>query len=80
MKKSISYGFMIAVLVLCAALSVGILFAGPGEAGANERLADAPALTDKDGGINAALLSDTAQWVNDHFFGRQTLISVNNWL
>lgn len=80
MKKILSYGFMIGVLGLCLALSVGMLFAGPGQPAANEHLSDAPALTKKDGSFNEALLSDTASWVNDRFFGRKTLISVNNRL
>ena len=80
MKKYISYGFMAVVLLLCLTLSVGILFAGPAEAGANERLAEAPALWEKDGSFNEDFLSDTAAWINDRFFGRQRIISVNNWL
>ena len=61
-------------------LAVGMIFAGPSEAGANERLADAPALTDKDGKWNENLLADTAEWFNDRFFLRQELISMNNAL
>lgn len=78
MKKILSYGFVIAVLLLSVTLTAGMLLAGPAPAGANERLSAAPALTDKDGKLNPDVLSDTAAWVNDHFFLRQELISANN--
>ena len=80
MKKILSYGFFIAVLLLSIVLAAGIAVAGPSEAGANERLASAPSLMDKDGNFNGDILSDTAAWVNDHFFARQELISLSNWL
>lgn len=79
-KKLISWGFAAAVLLLSVALAVGMVFAGPSPAGANEVLSDPPALRDKDGGWNADFLSDTAQWFSDHFFLRQELISWNNRL
>jgi hypothetical protein len=56
-----------------------MFFAGPSEAGANERLSPAPVLW-KDGQINDNFLFDTAVWFNDHFFLRQELISANNLL
>ena len=81
MKKSIVLQVFVAcVLVVCLSLSAGILFAGPSEAGANERLSAALQWTDKDGVVNRDILSDTAAWVNDHFFFRQELITMNNWL
>lgn len=79
-KKLISWGFAAAVLLLSVALAVGMVFAGPSPALANEVLSDPPALRDKDGGWNADFLSDTAQWFSDHFFLRQELISWNNRL
>ena len=80
MKHTVFKLFVACVLVLCLSLSLGILFTGPSEAGANERLSAAPQLTDKEGNVNFNILSDTAAWVNDHFFFRQELISLNNWL
>lgn len=80
MKKYLSALFLTGVLLVCLSFGIGILFAGPSEAGANERLSNPPKLTEKDGSWNAELLPDTAAWFNDHFFGRQQWISLNNWL
>ena len=77
-KKVLSWIFTAAVVLMSMTLTVGILFAGPSEAGANEVLSKAPQLKDKDGKLNDYVLSDIAKWVNDHFFGRQELISAHN--
>ena len=77
-KKVLSWIFTAAVVLMSMTLTVGILFAGPSEAGANEVLSNAPQLKDKDGKLNDHGLNDTAKWVNDHFFGRQELISAHN--
>ena len=79
-KKMLKGLFVLVVLLMGAALAVGILFAGPAPAGANEVLAKAPALTDRDGNFNTNILSDTSDWLTDRFFGRQWLISMNNFL
>lgn len=78
MKKVFSLIFVAAFLLLSVTLSLGILVAGPSEAGANEVLSKEPALFDKDGNFNTNILSDVSAWVNDHFFLRQELISMNN--
>lgn len=78
MKKLFSLIFVAAFLLLSVALSLGILVAGPSEAGANEVLSKDPALFDKEGNFNTNILSDVSAWINDHFFLRQELISVNN--
>lgn len=77
-KKVLPWIFTVLVLLMSIALTVGILFAGPAEAGANEVLSKAPQTKDKDGKLNDRVLNDTANWVNDHFFGRQELISAHN--
>ena len=77
-KKILSWIFVAGVLLMSVTLVVGILFAGPAQAGANEVLSKAPQWADKDGKINDYFLNDTATWVNDHFFGRQELISTHN--
>lgn len=61
-------------------LSLGMLIAGPSEAGANERLSKTPVLRTDDGVFNPDYLSDVANWVNDHFFLRQELITLDNLL
>lgn len=78
MKKVLICIFVAGFFLLSVTLSVGILFAGPAEAGANEVLSKAPALVDKDGKLNDYFLNDAATWLSDHFFGRQELISVHN--
>ena len=79
MKKRIfPWIFTFGALLMSIALVVGILFAGPAQAGANEVLSKAPQLKTKDGKLNDNFLGDTAAWINDHFFGRQELISVHN--
>lgn len=78
MKKVLIYIFVAGVLLLSVTLAAGILFAGPAEAGANEVLSKTPVLVDKDGKLNDYFLNDAATWLNDHFFGRQELISVHN--
>lgn len=79
MKKTANILFIAVFLGLCLVLSLGMLIAGPSQAGANERLADAPQLMTQDG-VNADFLSDLADWVNDRFFLRQELISLEHWL
>lgn len=79
-KKILCALFVCVFLLLSVTLSLGILAAGPSEAGANERLSKAPVLIDEDGKLNTSWLSDAADWINDHFYLRQELISLNNWL
>ena len=78
MKKVFSLIFVAAFLLLSVSLSLGILVAGPSEAGANEVLTKDPVLFDEEGNFNTNILSDVSAWVNDHFFLRQELISANN--
>lgn len=78
MKKVFSLIFVAAFLLLSITLSLGILVAGPSQAGANEVLSKDPALYDKEGNFNTNILIDVSAWVNDHFFLRQELISANN--
>ena len=79
-KKLLLCSFLAAILAMGLILSTGILFAGPSAAGANEKLSAAPVLFDKEGKLNDRYLADAAAWINDHFFGRQELISMNNRL
>lgn len=79
MKKSLYTAFLIIFLSLGLLLSLPIAIVGPSEAGANERLSSAPVFM-KDGKLNDRFLLDTANWINDHFFLRQELISFNNLL
>lgn len=81
MKENKSAMIFIALfLAVCIVLSVGLLFVGPAKAGANEQLHRFPELLDKNGQLNDQYFADISAWVNDHFFMRQELISVNRWL
>ncbi len=80
MKKIFYQGFVALVLVLCTAVLICTYAIGPSGPGANERLAAAPVLVDEEGGWNPDYLGDWAAWFADHFFGRQQLISANNWV
>lgn len=71
--------FLTLFFALCLPLSIGMLIAGPSGAGANEQLSDAPLLK-TDSGVNTEFLSDFSKWVNDRFFLRQELISVDHYL
>ena len=81
MKKNVSSViFLIICLLLCLSLSIGIFFAGPAQAGANEQLTEFPTLRTEEGAINTDYLSQLAAWLRDHFFLRQELISIDHWL
>ena len=71
--------FAVCCLLLCAVLSLGMLAFGPAGAGANERLAQKPKLSNK-GKANWSYLSQLADWIGDHFWLRQELITVRNGL
>ena len=74
MKKSTSSRVFIALfLALCLAPSLGILVLGPSTGGYNEILSPAPALKGEDGGLNPQVLSESADWLGDHFALRQEL-------
>lgn len=80
MKKCFFAVFLGLFLLLSITLSVGMAVMGPSQAGANEQLSNAPQWTDKEGNWNQNYLSDLSDWINDRFFLRQELISLDNWL
>ncbi len=81
MKKKVLHTLFVAfICVLCLSLSVGILFAGPSQSGANERLSDFPSLKAKEGEINREYLEQVSGWIEDHFLLRQEWISLHNWI
>ena len=78
MKKSLgSLLFCLLFCLICVLPLAGMVILGPSEAGANEILAKAPALREKDGDWNTAYLSDLATYVRDRFGFRQELITAN---
>lgn len=79
-QKVLMWCFVVVFFAASLTLSLGILLAGPSEAGANERLSRTPVLIAADGKWNPDILGDAAAWINDHFFLRQELISLDNLL
>lgn len=78
MKNRFAYITFIALfLCLSLVLSVGMTVFGESKAGANENLSDKPLLS-ADGKFNDNYLSDLSGYINDRFFLRQELISLNN--
>ena len=81
MKNSLmSALFVGAFLALCLCLSVTTLVFGPAGSAANEQLAEKPALKTEDGAFNKDYLSQLKSYVNDNFYLRQELISVDRKL
>ena len=71
MKKTISLLFAALFLLLCLIPSVGMLLFGESRAGANEVLASAPSLRNRDGTLNGGCLQDFSDYIGDRFFLRQ---------
>ena len=71
--------FLVICLALCAALTLGMLFAGPSPARANEVLTSAPALRGAEG-WNLRFLSDISDYLADRFWLRQELVTAHNRL
>ncbi len=81
MKRKIWLSVFLGLFFLVSLVfSLGMLAFGESRAGANELLSDAPRWTDKDGSWNESYLSDLADWINDRFFLRQEMITLDNWL
>ena len=76
-NKSIFIGIFLA---LSLSLSVGMLAFGTSGAAANERLAEMPSIKTEDGRINTDYLSQLQSYVNDRFFLRQELITLDRRL
>lgn len=69
--------FICIFLALCLSLSIGTLLFGPADAAANERLAELPSIQTGEGRINTDYLSQLQNYVNDRFFLRQKLITLD---
>ena len=80
MNKSIPIIFIVLCLAVLAVPALGIAVWGPSEAGANEILSASPVLVEDDGTVNTEFLSDLADYVSDHFFLRQELITARSSL
>lgn len=78
-NKIISILFAVVFLTLCMSLSIGTLVFGPAGAAANEKVAEFPALKTEEG-INKDFFADLQKYVNDRFFLRQKLITLDRRL
>ena len=78
-NKIISILFAVVFLMLCLSLSIGTLVFGPAGAAANEKVAEFPALKTEEG-INKDFFADLQKYVNDRFFLRQKLITLDRRL
>ena len=77
MKKRIAaWIYILLALALCLTPGLGLLIAGPSEAGANEVPARLPELTGRDGGLNPDYLSQLADYAGESFYLRQELITL----
>lgn len=77
MRKNWFYAAFCALFLLLLLVPGALTLAlGPSEAGANEQLARAPQIT-KAGALNLDVLSDACAYFDDHFAGRQQLITAN---
>ena len=63
-------------LLLCLIPGAGLLIFGPSEARANEAAPRKPELVDANGELNAGVLDDTEDYVNEAFSLRQELITL----
>ena len=74
-KKTISLLFTLIFLGLCLIPGAGLVLTGGAEAGANEILAPRPRLTDQEGGLNGAVLTELADYIGDRFYLRQECVT-----
>jgi len=81
MKKNCFYIGFLTVFFLCALLlSAGLLISGPAQASANEQVAPLPILYTPEEGVNQSFLSELIDYVNDNFFLRREMITLDRWL
>ncbi len=76
MAKKIGFlCFTALILALCLIPSLGMLAGQEPEAGGNQILSPLPRLRDADGNWNAGYLSQLGDYLQDHFFLRQSMIT-----
>lgn len=81
MKNSLTSALFVGVfMALCLCLSMTTLVFGPSESAANEQLSEKPAVKNQDGSLNTDYLSQLQSYVNDRFYLRQKLISMDRQL
>ncbi len=79
MKKKIFLSLVLTLFfVISLTLSLGMFVFGESKPAGNEILSAAPSITKDDGSFNEMFLSDLSKWVNDRFFLRQEMITLDN--
>ena len=80
MKNSLTSALFVGVfLALCLVLSLTTLIFGPSQSAANEQLSEKPVLKNEEG-LNTDYLSQLQSYVNDRFYLRQKLITMDRQL
>lgn len=74
-NKGIHAAFLTAIILLCLIPSLGMFLPRPESAGGNETLSAAPALRDQEGHLNTAWFSQMLDYIEDHYFLRQEMIT-----
>ena len=74
-KKTISLLFTFLFIGLCLIPGAGLLTGGAEAARANEILAPPPRLTDTNGRLNPAVLTELAEYIADRFYLRQKFVT-----
>ena len=79
MKRKILLSvFLVLFFVVSLTFSLGMVAFGESKAGGNEVLSNAPQLKAEDGSLNRNFLADLSSWINDRFFLRQEMITLDN--
>ncbi len=70
--------FLVLFFSISLTFSLGMVAFGESKAGGNEVLSNAPEFKLKDGSWNENYLADLSSWINDRFFLRQEMITLDN--
>lgn len=79
MKRKILLSvFLVLFFSISLTFSLGIVAFGESKAGGNEVLSDVPKFKLKNGSLNLNYFADLSSWINDRFFLRQEMITLDN--
>lgn len=70
--------FLVLFFLISLTFSLGMVAFGESKAGGNEVLSNAPEFKLKDGSWNENFFADLSSWINDRFFLRQEMITLDN--
>ncbi len=79
MKRKILLSvFLVLFFSISLIFSLGMVAFGESKAGGNEVLSNVPQLKTEDGSWNENFFADLSSWINDRFFLRQEMITLDN--